>query len=215
LSPLINPAHGPNPSTAPGPTRTAAQPRPPRGLAPLTDRAHWSAPSPTPTLSSLKHAPRLPLAGADGPTPPGRIFSPAEQPPRPSSRVSRWAFHPGHASPGSPGMLYKQRPHPVTLASIRSHPQTPDSPPRSQSRNRRTALARSTPPSRFHRRKSLRLLASDPGATSATSSALYAAPHPGISLGAAATGNTAAAPIPRRRQSPSLPDPWNITADQH
>ena len=79
------------------------------------------SPSFPPALSSLKHAPRLPLAGADGPTPPGKIFSPAEQPPRPSSRDSRWAFHPGHASPGSPGMLYKRRPHPVTLAPIRSH----------------------------------------------------------------------------------------------
>ena len=144
----------------------------------------WPSEPLSPPLQPARASPALadrlgPHSPASPPLPPltSRVRSPVSSPPQ-SNHHARQAEIPGGPSiRGTPPQDHLScsingAPHPVTLASIRSHPQTPDSPPRSQSRNRRTALARSGSPPHFHRHKSRRLLASDPGATPATSSAL-------------------------------------------
>ena len=75
-------------------------------------------------------------------SPPGSSISSAEQQPRPFCRDPRRAFHPGHDSPRSSESLYKWRPAPLEpYPPFTSLPQILESPPRSRSRSRCTALA--------------------------------------------------------------------------
>ena len=93
-------AHGPWPVSLRGP----AAPLNPARLAHRPTLPHAGPVNPARPAAALARVPAA--AFADQPGPLASFFSPAEQPPRPSSRDSRRAFHPGHASPGSPEPPY-------------------------------------------------------------------------------------------------------------
>ena len=102
-----------------GPTRTAAQPRPPRALAPLIDRATLSAPSPSSASPASGHNLRSVIPGeaslwARLPKITGPLYKRRPAPPCVSSRPAPPPSNPS-ANPATPAP--EQSPHHRGLAA--------------------------------------------------------------------------------------------------